>query len=242
MLSFVDADRSSAYDVALELEDKLIKGPYPITYYQILGLNISCEKDEIDKNYRVLKNLMNNNSASFTLEEKKIIDEAYNCFTSILAYMGYEYKIKSFGAQNVKQQYDAMASTEKMFDNLSSKINQQVVVSYIENKNGQFIENKIVGNLDKCHYYNDVVIGCASDFVIDFLGEETAIIEICDLKGKQLYNNKYLLDENKRKLYDGSIDIINGFRIASWSFYKTRILDVYKQAKKGFSYKKKYSG
>ena len=52
----------------------------------------------------------------------------------------------------------------------------------------------------------------------------------------------YYIDENKRKLYDGSIDTVNGFRIASWSFYKARILDVYNQVKKGFSYTKKYSG
>ena len=237
MLSFLNGQNSEAYQVATKLEDLYVVA-YELSNYQILGLGIDCNKNERENNYNELNNLIEQNGNNFSKEEIDLITNAYRSFNSLLVAVFNERKMNSYIIINIRQQYNTKDNTEKMFETLNSKINKLVTVSYIENKNGEFVENKIVGNLKECNSFNNVVIGCEANFDIDFLGEQTAIIEICDNKGQQLYSNKYLLDKNKRNMYDGSEDVVNGFRIASWSFYKARILDAYKQLSKGAVKKK----
>lgn len=232
MLSFLNGQSSKAYQVATRLEDLYVVA-YELSNYQILGLGLDSSKNERDNHYNELNNLISQNVNIFPKEENDLITNAYRSFNSFLGAVWNERKMNSYILNNIRQQYNAKANTEKMFDNLKSKINEVVTVSYIENKNGEFVENKIIGNLKECNSFNNIVIGCEANFDIDFLGEQTAIIEISDNKNKQLYSNKYLLEKNKRNMYDGSEDIVNGFRIASWSFYEARILDAEKQLKKG---------
>lgn len=238
MLSFFNGQSSEAYQVAMNLEEKLYHTCYELNPYQILGLGLGFDVEELEKNYNSLNELIDQNNESFSKEEVDLITNAYRSFTSILGATWYDRKMNSRMVNNVKQQSATMYHNEEMFKNLKEKINRKITVSYIENKNGEFVENKIIGNLKACNSFENIVIGCKANFDIDFLGEQTAIIEICDSKGNKIYTNEYLLNEDKRKLYDGSIDTVNGFRIASWSFYKARMLDATKNSK-NLSYTKK---
>lgn len=238
MLSFFNGQSSEAYKVAMNLEEKLCYTGYEFNPYQILGLSTSFDMEELNRNYNILNKLIEQNNGSFSKEEVDLITNSYRSFTSFLGATWNERKMNSHMVNNVKQQSEAMAHNEEMFKGLKENINQKITVSYIENKDGEFVENKVIGILNQCNPFENIVIGCEANFDIDFLGEQTAIIEICDSKGKQIYTNKYLLNEDKRKLYDGSIDTVNGFRIASWSFYKARILDA-TQNTKNLSYAKK---
>lgn len=237
MLSFFNGQSNKAYQVATKLEDLYIV-PYELSNYQILGLGFDSDKSECENNYKELNSLIEQNINVFSKEEIDLITNAYRSFNSFLGAVWNERKMNSYTMNNIRQQYNAQANAEKMFDTLKNKINEVVTVNYMENKNGEFIENKIIGNLKECNSFNNIVIGCEANFDIDFLGEQTAIIEIYDSKGQQLYSNKYLLDKNKRNMYDGSEDVVNSFRIASWSFYKARILDAEKQLSKGTVKKK----
>lgn len=228
MLSFLDGENSDAYQIATNLDNRLKFTGYGFNYYQILGLNFDYDKKELEEHYEQLI-LLSCNCGSFSKEEQDLIYEAYKRFTSFLGAVWYEKDVGSKGMSNVNCQYEAMVNSKKMFDDLRKQIGKRLVINYIEKKDDEFVENKIVGTLKDSHDFDNIIFECVNDFNIDFLGEQTAILKICDMSGNEIYSNKYLLDSKKRNLYGSDQSVINGFKIASWSFYVARKLDAEKQ-------------
>ena len=229
MLTFLNGENSNAYQVAMHLDNKLKLIGYGFNYYQILGLNISYTKEELDKNYNDLINLMGDNSE--LEEEKTLVIDAHRRFTSFLGSAWYEKDIGSYGRSNVCRQYEVMKNSENMFLNLKNQIGNKLIINYIEKKDNSFVENKIVGLLKNSDSFKDISVECINDFNIDFLGQDTAILKITDMSGKEIYSNEYLLNPDKRNLYSSDEDIINGFKIASWGFYNVRKLELEKNQK-----------
>ncbi len=57
------------------------------------------------------------------------------------------------------------------------------------------------------------------------LGEDSAIIRICDKNDKLIYENLYLLNKA-----DYSVNDIDAFRVLCCGFFKAKVLDVMKKA------------
>ncbi len=228
MFTFLNVENSKAYETAMMLNNRLSSG-LGLNYYQILGLNIDHTREELEKNYRDLM-ISFGNSSEYN-EEKNYVYEAYKCFTSFLGSAWYEKNIGSQGMHNVVCQYEAMNNSKIMFKDLNDKIENKVVVNYIENKNNEFIENKIVGFLKSSNDFENISVECIDKFDIDFLGKNTAILQICDMSGNIIYCNKYLMNPDSRTLYSSDDDVIDGFKIASWGVYMTRKLELNRQNK-----------
>ena len=206
MFTFLNVENSKAYETAMMLNNRLSSG-LGLNYYQILGLNIDHTREELEKNYRDLM-ISFGNSSEYN-EEKNYVYEAYKCFTSFLGSAWYEKNIGSQGMHNVVCQYEAMNNSKIMFKDLNDKIENKVVVNYFEN----------------------ISVECIDKFDIEFLGKNTAILQICDMSGNIIYCNKYLMNPDSRTLYSSDDDVIDGFKIASWGVYMTRKLELNRQNK-----------
>ena len=197
------------------LDGRLQPTCYGLTLYEKLGVNIDSSEEEKERNYQLIKKFMNSHSKYFSLEEIDEIEEAHKRLKSILGSILYEGDIGSIGIRNTNLQYQAKIRAEKMFQNLKENLNNMVMIDYIENIDGEFVENKLLGVLNVCDDYDKVIID--NHFQISFLGDNSAIVQIVNKNKEQLYCNEHLLDKSKKESYNKETK--NNFRDISWSYF-----------------------
>ena len=233
------------FNKVLELETNLGQTGYGPTYYQLLGVNLDCNKEELEKNYQDLKRLMNDHPELFSKDEVEELEEAYKRFISFLGSVWYEKDVGSKGMYNTKILYENNKKFASMFEALRENIGSQVTVSYLERHNDTFEKTKITGKLNSSVCYDSIFIDERKEgslegtrYKIDFLSSQSSIIEIIDALGNTIYLNPYLKDSTK---YND--DYINAFRVVCYNFYMAKKIDVIENAetKKGIAYTKKYS-
>lgn len=236
----------------LALDEKLKTNEYGsmVNYYHLLGVNLDCNKDELKNHYCELKKFIETHNNSFTEQEIQEINEGYKRFTSVLGAAWYEHNVGANGACSIQLLYDNNKKFCNMFSTLETKKKKQITVRYLEQDHDEFIEKTVNGMLNSSVRYDSILINSLNvenGMIkrIDFLGKETAIIDISDEAGKVIYNNPYLADLKKREMYNSNN--MNAFRIICYNFYMAKIIDVIENAdvinddksQKG-SYTKKY--
>ncbi len=237
----------------LKLDEKLKRIEYGsiVNYYNLLGVNLDCNKDELKKHYCKLKKFIETHNNSFTEKEIQEITEGYKRFTSVLGATWYEHNVGKNGAFNIQILYNNNKRFYDMFSVLDAQKGNQITVKYLEHNHNEFVEKTANGILNSSVGYDSILISLFNvensiTKKIDFLGKETAIIEISNESKNIIYNNPYLVDVNKRELYNSNT--VNAFRIICYNFYMAKIIDIIENAdvingdkdQKG-SYMKKYS-
>ena len=231
------------FNKVLELEPKLGHTGYGPTYYQLLGVNLDCNKEELEKNYQDLKRLMNDHSELFSKEETEELEEAYKRFISFLGSVWYEKDVGSKGMYNTTILYENNKKFQSMFEELRKNTGTKVTVKYLERNNDNFEEMKLEGKLNSSVCYDSIFIDELKDgslegtrYKIDFLSSQSSIIEIIYSVGKTIYVNPYFKDSTKYR-----DDYINAFRVVCYNFYMAKKIDVIENAetKKGMTYTKK---
>lgn len=239
----LDVCDEKLFNKVLELDDSLGQTNYGPTYYQLLGVNLDCNKEELERNYKDLERLIVDHPESFSKDELEELTEAYKRFTSFLGAAWYEKNIGSKGMYNTEILYKNNKNFESMFENLRTKVGTQVTVKYLEKSNNNFEEMTKVGILNSSVCYDSIFLTEIKEYSVekikcrlDFLGSQSAIIEITDSTGKTIYLNPYLL--NSEKYNDDNID---AFKVVCYNFYMAKKIDVIENAKtkKGTAYTKK---
>lgn len=233
MLNLFD---TSLLETILELDERLEINTYGnmLNYYQLLGVDLNCNKTELEKNYNRLMNLISKHRKCFTEQEIMQIKEGYERFSSVLGATWYEHNIGGVGAKNIQILYGNNKMFETMFRDVEANKGNAITVKYLEQNKNQFDEKKLESILISSVSYDSIVVhvlkdGKSSDFKkIDFLGNETAIVEITDQTGVIIYNNPYLASLEKRKLYNN--DNLNAFRIVCYNFNNAKVIDVMENA------------
>ncbi|MCI8778540.1 MAG: hypothetical protein HFI87_05265 [Bacilli bacterium] len=251
MLNLFD---TNLLETILELDERIEINTYGnmLNYYQLLGVNLDCNKTELEKNYNRLIELISKHRKYFTEQEIMHIKEGYERFSSVLGATWYEHNIGSAGAKNIQILYGNNETFEKMFSQLEVNKGNEITVKYLEQNENQFDEKKLESILVSSVSYDSIIVHVLKDGKrngfkkIDFLGKETAIVEITNQAGETIYNNPYLASLEKRKLYNN--DNLNVFRIVCYNFNNAKVIDVMENAdvidssKEGKSaYTKKYS-
>lgn len=239
----LDVCDEKLFNKVLDLDESLGQTNYGPTYYQLLGVNLDCNKEELEKNYKDLERLMVDHPESFSKDELEELTEAYKRFTSFLGAAWYEKNIGSKGMYNTEILYKNNKNFESMFENLRTKVGTQITVKYLEKCNDSFKEMTKVGILNSSVCYDSIFLTEIKEYSVekikyrlDFLGSQSAIIEITDSIGKPIYLNPYLI--NTDKYNDDNID---AFKVVCYNFYMAKKIDVIENAKtkKGTAYTKK---
>ncbi len=223
------------FQTVLTLDDGLRPTNYGPTYYQLLGVNVDCNKEELIRNYGILRDLMEYHNNCFMEKETTTFQECYKDFNGFFGSTWYEHKIGSAGMGNTQILYENNKRFKENFNELATKKDSNIIINYLKNESGVFVKKEISGKLKSVVAYDSISFNVVNDakeeieqYRIDFLGKDMAIIDICDENGKVIYVNPYLKDDKKLAMYHRGN--INAFRVLCYNFFMAKVLDVTENA------------